>query len=107
MDAPPEKLSSDGFSNAIMTHIEHYYQPEGDGKLVCRQCGGEIQQTTCYASVHDTLFTAICTGPGNVLQIPLPYCPACEGKPEKVYTCIHFELTANNYKDIEVENVED
>lgn len=95
MDAPEKKLNLDGFNQAIKKHTELHYEVTAAG-YVCKTCGGEIQQTTGYASIHSTEFGDECAGPGEVIKFPLPYCPKCEGEPKSISTCIHVSIFAKD-----------
>lgn len=65
-----------------------------DDPYYCCDCGEIIQQTTLYASVHDSLFGDRCAGRGEVINLSLPFCPHCEpgvtGRTNR--TCIHEEV---------------
>jgi len=91
MEAPSPRQSREQIVKDFETHIEQNYVPEEkDGKKYysCRKCGTKIEQVNCAISIHSKLFTA-CTGEGKVENVPLPYCPECEGIPKKTSTCIH------------------
>lgn len=83
----------------VKEHTESSYKGASEevaADYLCADCGAVIQQTTLYASVHDgaAVFGGNkCIGSGQVIQLPLPYCPSCE--PEMASgtqrTCIHEE----------------
>ena len=88
MEAPTRGLSPNAFFSAVEAHEEAHYEKKGDG-YVCKKCGSEILQETCYVSLHDARFGGKCAGSGEVKQIPLPFCPKCEGRPKRTHTCTH------------------
>ena len=88
MEAPTDKMSSGEFQETMQKHITEHYEKKGDDGYVCKKCGSEIQQTTMFVSIHYKEFSD-CVGGGECKQIPLPYCPKCEGIPKKINTCVH------------------
>lgn len=57
-----------------------------------RACWTPIKAATLYVSVHVAEFPK-CGGFGEVLQLPLPYCPQCEGEPaDTPRSCVHVSL---------------
>jgi hypothetical protein len=90
MEAPVGGQSSEAFNKEIADHIATHYT-KVSGSCVCNTCASPIQQTTCYVSLHTTLFSG-CAGSGKVRQIPLPYCPKCEGLPKRIASCVHNVL---------------
>lgn len=88
MEAPSMGLSVQMFDETISQHIFTHYKSDNTEGMICEKCGTEIQQTTCFVSIHDKRFSG-CTGDGEVRRVPLPYCPKCEGIPKRTSTCIH------------------
>jgi hypothetical protein len=91
MEAPAGRMDWLGFDEAIKKHIRDNYYLVKEGSRTyykCRKCGTDIQQTTCYVSIHNKLFS-ICADSGRVICQPLPYCPTCEGAPKNIRTCVH------------------
>lgn len=76
---------------AIQADIDQWVAENMDDAQ-CRTCGSIIQQTTLYASLHDSLFSG-CAGGGEVKSLALPYCNTCEPDvpAETQRTCIHEE----------------
>lgn len=87
MDAPREGLSRDEFNAAIEGHISRHYKKAGKD-FVCSADGAKILQADCAISVHLAMFNNH-AGIGEVIHLPLPYCPTCEGEPKRTRTCIH------------------
>lgn len=87
MEAPQVGRSPEELSAAIEEIFEKYDATETG--LACRTCKGKINFAACAVSVHETAPGGICAGFGNVIRFPLPYCPKCEGKPERTATCVH------------------
>ena len=90
MEAPAGRMDLDVLNAAIGQHITEHYEVNGDKRFVCKKDGSEIQQTTLYVSVHTKVFGDTCAGTGEVKNLPLPYCPECEGEPKNVFTCVHM-----------------
>ncbi len=79
----------------IQTNIDQWiatntYITTAPPKPHCSTCRAVIQQTTLYASVHDSPFPG-CVGDGEVENLALPYCPVCEPVVPVTMqrTCIH------------------
>ncbi len=83
----PISAIKDDIDTWIATNT-HNATPPGDVK--CKKCNAIIQQTTLYASVHDSPFEG-CVGSGDVMTLALPYCPTCEPNVPATTnrTCIH------------------
>ncbi len=88
MNAPPARLSPEAFAEHFNKHAQEHYEADDNGHYKCKKCGARILQTTCYVSIHTTLFSG-CAGSGRCKQVPLPYCPTCEGVPTQTSTCVH------------------
>ena len=89
MEAPTKGLNPKQLEEFFKNHInKNYGKVAGEKKHICKTCGSTIQQVICYVSVHDARFSG-CAGSGEVQQIPLPYCPKCEGEPKNTSTCVH------------------
>ena len=88
MEAPKPRLTRNAIRTAFIDHVQTHYE-DRDGKIVCKICRSEIEQDICHASLHLALFGDECAGTGEVMQVPLPYCPRCEGKPKITTTCVH------------------
>lgn len=90
MEAPTSGLSREQMVDAFMKHIANSYTKiEGDLKRIkCKKCGTRIEQVTCFISIHNKDWNG-CVGSGKIEQVPLPYCPKCEGVPTRTSTCIH------------------
>ncbi len=86
MNAPEGKRPLE----AIQADIDQWVKENVDDAY-CRTCGAIIQQTTLYASVHDSLFGDRCAGGGEVITLALPYCNTCEPEiaRQDSRTCIH------------------
>lgn len=89
MEAPVAMLSPKGFWEAIQDFVASHYDVQADKGYKCKKCGAEIKQITCYVSLHDARFRGECAGAGKVEQVSLPYCPVCEGVPQRTFTCVH------------------
>ena len=87
MEAPVKGLSPEDLVKKFEDHIKDHYE-KVNGVNVCKKCGTRVEQVTCYISVHSKMFSS-CTGGGEVKQVPLPYCPKCEGVPKNTSTCMH------------------
>lgn len=59
----------------------------------CPRCGGNLAVVLAYISIHLLEFD-FCAGAGNVVRVPVPYCPVCEDEPEQ-YGCIHLAHTCD------------
>jgi len=90
MNAPTGMKSPDDLMEDIKRHTVAHYEPDGQNGFKCKECGAQIQQTTCFVSVHNNQFGNMCAGSGKVKQLPLPYCPSCEGVPTRTSTCVHI-----------------
>ena len=89
MEAPMKGLNPKQLEDFFKNHISKNYEKVAEEKkFICKTCGSAIQQATCFVSVHDVSFSG-CAGNGEVLQVPLPYCPKCEGEPKNTSTCVH------------------
>lgn len=82
-------MNQGDFEKAVAEHVAQCYDKKVTGEYVCKKCGSEIRQTTCYVSIHSSKFDDVCVGIGKVDQKPLPYCPICEGRPNNISTCVH------------------
>lgn len=90
MDVPRGPQTPEQYNAAIMSWEKEWVEKRGD-EYVCRKCGSTIMQTTAYVSIHSTEFPG-CTGGGECQQLPLPYCPKCEGEPKVRSTCVHVPM---------------
>ena len=90
MEAPSPGLSPEDLKRTIVEHENEHYRREGS-RWICKKCGSVVQQVTCSISIHDARWGDECAGYGEVNQIPLPYCPKCEGLPTKTSTCVHCQ----------------
>lgn len=86
------RLTLSEFDKALTRHIETHYVIR-DHEYHCRECGSQIEYATGDIAVHDRRFPD-CAGPGRVLNVPLPYCPKCEGSPTEVRGCVHVSTFA-------------
>ena len=91
MEAPPDSMSVDEFNAHIARERDERYE-EIDGVFVCKDCGEKVQSVTCYVSEHAEEFGSSCAGRGGVQNIVLPFCPKCEGQPERTSTCVHMPV---------------
>lgn len=81
-------LSLESLVEVFLKHIRDNYTKIDNKTYLCKTCNSKIQQVICYVSVHSKKFSD-CVGMGKVNQMPLPYCPKCEGKPKNTSTCMH------------------
>lgn len=88
MEPPANGKNLQTFKDQIKIHVEKHYNESGSG-YECRNCGSVIRQMTCHVSVHNSPFKDACVGEGRVVYIQLPYCPDCEGMPQKFRSCVH------------------
>jgi hypothetical protein len=89
MEAPTGGLSPEQFKECIKNHVEKNYQKkENLNEYFCKTCNSDIITTTCFVSMHSKSFSG-CVGEGKVEQVPLLYCPKCEGVPKRTSTCVH------------------
>lgn len=88
MEVPQKGLSPEQLTKAFKDHIKNNYTRVDKKTYFCNKCDSQIQQTTCYVSIHNKKFSG-CVGEGKVEKIPLPYCPKCEGEPKNTSTCMH------------------
>lgn len=77
---------------AIAEHVDANYVVEDD-QYHCRKCDARIEYARGEIAVHDRRFPG-CAGPGRVLDVPLPYCPKCEGPPTELRGCVHIRTFA-------------
>ncbi len=89
----PSRLSPLQLDETITQHIGTNYVIQ-DGEYHCRNCGMLINYAVGNISVHDEQ-SQVCAGAGRVLNVPLPYCPRCEGLPSEVRGCVHIGAFAN------------
>ncbi len=83
--------------SAIVADIDKWVADNTDNAtppedIHCKTCSAVIQQTTLYASVHESGWSN-CAGFGEVKNLALPYCPTCEPNvpAETQRTCVHEE----------------
>lgn len=93
MNAPDGRRSISDVLRAIDSHVRGHYDVRPDLSITCKRCGGEIRSTPLVISIHTTAFASTCSGSGQVLELPLPFCPKCEGEPTKTRTCAHEDVT--------------
>lgn len=61
-----------------------------DNRIVCKACGSTIEEFMVALTVHHQIpGFPDCSGSGQVIGLPVPYCPTCEGPPRKRSSCIH------------------
>jgi hypothetical protein len=89
----PSRLTPLQLDKALSEHIERYYVIH-DYEYRCRKCGSRIDYITGRISVHDGLFPDCARPSGRVLDVPLPFCPQCEGPPSEVSGCVHMPTFA-------------
>ncbi len=94
MKAPVGKRSQKAIQADIKQWVRDcaYESGVGSGVFNCLMCGAPIQQTTLYATVCEVGFGfSRCVGFGEVIKLPLPYCPICEpGVATEIQrTCVH------------------
>jgi hypothetical protein len=87
MEPPEKRKTEEDFDAAVSAHLAAKCMLV-DEVWYCKECKDKIDAATCYVSVHTVLFDT-CAGGGEVRQKLLPYCPTCEGAPEKNATCVH------------------
>ncbi len=87
MEPPASRQTRAMFMAVINAHVQKRYNQLGT-ECECKKCGSVIKQAPCHVSVHNNSLKE-CAGSGKVIYIPLPYCPVCEGLPQKLRSCVH------------------
>lgn len=90
MDMPTEKLSRDEFNRFFARYKAIHYRRCATG-YVCKKCGADILEVDAEASIHYADFNNKCSDSGETQSFGLPFCPTCEGVPERTRTCVHLQ----------------
>ena len=90
MEAPASMLGPEAFAEVIQTHIDCCYTAQDGERYRCKKCSSVIEHVICTVPLHNKVFGAYCIDLGKAIQVSLPYCPECEGPPQRTKTCIHI-----------------
>ncbi len=81
----PTKITLEEFLRRSQAYLLDDCMPE---RYICTKCSRQIETVTASVSIHDSPFPHQCVGTGNVVKMPIPYCPNCEACPA-LSGCLH------------------
>ena len=53
MEAPQTSLSPAALAQVFNNHIRENYNRQDERTYTCKGCGGQIEETICYVSIHN------------------------------------------------------
>ena len=87
----PYRVTAGVFEGTLKQFLVSHCRLGDDLQLYCSLCGSAIQYTPVAISIHDIDFPDLCAGDVMVWKLSIPYCGACEPKPQEC-GCVHLPI---------------